>query len=70
MSTTRTFPDGRSWRKSSRSGDNAGTCLYATTTGNHVGVRDSKDGDRGPHLWLAKSEWTSLLNQLSIQSTD
>lgn len=65
MNKNRKFTDNRTWRKSSRSGDNAGACLYATTGDGKVGVRDSKQGDHGPQLWLPEPEWSSLIIQLS-----
>lgn len=30
----------------------------------HFGIRDSKQGDNGPQLWLPEPEWTALVNLL------
>jgi hypothetical protein len=45
------------WRKSSRSGDNGGTCVEVARNLTHtVAVRDSKDPD-GPKLVLSPDGW-------------
>lgn len=60
-----TFADGRRWRKSSRSAQQGGNCVYTSTSDSLIGIRDSKQGDDGPQLWISPTEWSALLNQLS-----
>lgn len=59
MTDSTTFID---WRKSSRSsgGDN---CVEIASAGDGraVGVRDSKQGDRGPVLEFTRGEWAGFL---------
>jgi hypothetical protein len=48
------------WRKSSRSGGNAGNCVeVARNLPGAVAVRDSKDPD-GPMLTFAPDEWVAF----------
>jgi hypothetical protein len=72
MTTIRDFGDQRVWRKSSRSADQGGSCLYVTvdesgqvTTGENglIGIRDSKLGNDGPVLWFAPKDFEGLLNR-------
>jgi hypothetical protein len=74
MTTIRDFGDQWVWRKSTRSGDNGGSCLYVTvdeagqvTTDENglVGIRDSKLGDTGPVLWFSRKDFGGLLKQAS-----
>lgn len=65
MTVTMDFGDGRISRKSQRSGDNGGQCVFVAVDAAHVGVRDSKQGAAGPALWIRRDEWalvTRLLN--------
>lgn len=49
------------WRKSSRSGDNGGSCVeVATLTSGTIGVRDSKD-PYGPALIFPASAWATFV---------
>ena len=50
------------WRKSSRSsgGDNCVEIAFAAD-GRAVGVRDSKQGGRGPVLEFTRGEWAGFL---------
>ncbi|WP_326555978.1 DUF397 domain-containing protein [Micromonospora sp. NBC_01813] len=53
------------WRKSSRSGDNGGSCVeVATLAGGTIGVRDSKD-PHGPALLFPTDAWTAFLTATS-----
>jgi Domain of unknown function (DUF397) len=50
------------WRKSSWSGGNGGQCVeVAVLGGGSVGVRDSKDGGRGPILIFTSREWNAFI---------
>jgi hypothetical protein len=52
------------WRKSSRSGDNGGTCVeVARNLTDAVAVRDSKDPD-GPKLVFAPGGWRSFMAEV------
>jgi len=52
------------WRKSSRSGDNAGNCVeVARNLPGVVAVRDSKNPG-GPALIVSADEWASFVAQL------
>ncbi|MEV5409435.1 DUF397 domain-containing protein [Thermopolyspora sp. NPDC052614] len=52
------------WRKSTRSGDNEGTCVeVATNLPGVVAVRDSKDPG-GPALIFQPGEWAAFLADL------
>jgi hypothetical protein len=58
--------DGLAWRKSSYSGSNGGNCIeVATTTGNTVAVRDSKDL-RGPVLGFGPQDWQRFAAQVKV----
>jgi hypothetical protein len=59
MTHNSTFID---WRKSSRSsgGDNCVEIAFAAD-GRAVGVRDSKQGGRGPVLEFTRGEWAGFL---------
>jgi len=53
------------WHKSSRSGDNGGSCVeVATLAGSTIGVRDSKD-PHGPALLFPTGAWTAFLTTVS-----
>ncbi|WJK42859.1 DUF397 domain-containing protein [Solwaraspora sp. WMMA2056] len=53
------------WRKSSRSGDNGGSCVEVTTlAGSTIGVRDSKD-PHGPALLFPADAWAAFLTTVS-----
>lgn len=68
MSTTRDFGDGLTWRKSRKSSDQGGNCVYTATSGGRVGVRDSKEGIGGPRLWVDQANWTGLLTLVQEQA--
>jgi Domain of unknown function (DUF397) len=51
------------WRKSSRSGDNGGTCVEVGATGPAVAVRDSKHPD-GPLLAFPTDTWQTFTDQV------
>jgi Domain of unknown function (DUF397) len=51
------------WRKSSRSGDNGGTCVEVATVGPTVAIRDSKHPD-GPLLAFAADTWRTFTAQV------
>ena len=55
------------WRKSSRSGDNGGTCVEVGTAGPAVAVRDSKDPD-GPLLAFAADTWKAFAEQVKTST--
>jgi hypothetical protein len=56
--------DGLAWRTSSYSGSNGGNCIeVASTTGNTVAVRDSKD-PRGPVLAFGPQDWQRFAAQV------
>jgi len=52
-----------SWRTSSHSGSNGGTCVEVATAGPAVAVRDSKHPD-GPHLAFAARTWQTFTDQV------
>ncbi|GAA3391488.1 DUF397 domain-containing protein [Cryptosporangium minutisporangium] len=52
---------GARWRKSTRSGTN-GNCVEIGTAPAAVGVRDTKDGGRGPVLAFARPVWAAFLD--------
>lgn len=55
------------WRKSSYSGDNGGSCVeVATLTGGTVGVRDSKD-PYGPALIFPAAAWTTFVTTVTTR---
>jgi hypothetical protein len=49
------------WRKSTRSGDNAGACVEVAFLGTAVGLRDSKDQGNGAILIVTPAEWDAFL---------
>ena len=51
------------WRKSSRSGDNGGTCVEVGTAGPAVAVRDSNQSD-GPLLTFPAVTWQAFTDQV------
>ena len=51
------------WRKSSRSGDNGGTCVEVATVGPAVAVRDSKYPN-GPQLAFPADTWKAFTSQV------
>ena len=51
------------WRKSSRSGDNGGTCVEVGTVGAAVAVRDSKHPD-GPLLAFTVGTWKAFTEKV------
>ena len=53
------------WRKSSRSGDNGGTCVEVGTAGPAVAVRDSKYPD-GPLLAFTADTWQAFTDQVKV----
>lgn len=54
---------GATWRKSSYSGGNGGTCVEVGRSTGAVAVRDSKDPD-GPKLTFPASEWRTFTRHL------
>ncbi|MDN3243012.1 DUF397 domain-containing protein [Glycomyces tritici] len=58
------FCDGRTWRKSSRSGEQ-GECVFVAAEASSVGVRDSKEGPAGAALWVGRGDWALLTRHLS-----
>ena len=58
------------WRKSSRSGGNGGQCVEVTVVGTAVGVRDSKDGGRGPILIFAPREWKAFIGVVANEESN
>lgn len=48
------------WRKSSRSGDNGGSCVEVATPGPVVYVRDTKDR-QGPVLTFTPEAWQAFI---------
>lgn len=53
------------WRKSTRSGDNAGQCVEVAFLSTAVGLRDSKDKGNGPILICTPDEWNVFLAEAS-----
>ena len=49
------------WRKSTRSGDNAGACVEVAFLGTAVGLRDSKDKGNGSILIVTPAGWDVFL---------
>jgi hypothetical protein len=59
-----------SWRKSSRSGSNGGSCVeVAITSDRAVAVRDSKHPD-GPVLVYSRAAWADFLHEVRAGSLD
>ncbi|MCN0178452.1 DUF397 domain-containing protein [Salinispora arenicola] len=55
---------GARWRKSSKSGNNGGSCVeVAANLPGVVGVRDSKD-PQGPALVFGPAAWRTFVTQL------
>jgi hypothetical protein len=63
--------DGRTWGKSSYSGDNGGNCLSVTIDPNTglvasdpdtglIGVWDTKTGPTGPIQWVTPQAWSAF----------
>ena len=52
-----------SWRKSTDSGDNGGTCVEVATASPSVAVRDSKNPD-GPLLTFPPATWNAFTAHL------
>lgn len=66
------FGDGLTWTKSSRSGDQGGSCVYVardSQTG-MIGVRDSKQGPSGQPLWHTRDEWETFLDGVKAGEFD
>ncbi|TNY35524.1 DUF397 domain-containing protein [Thermomonospora catenispora] len=51
------------WRKSSYSASNGGHCVEVARLAEDVGVRDSKNRERG-HLTVSLAQFTALLTRL------
>lgn len=51
------------WRKSTHSSQSGGECVEAAGLGGVVGVRDSKDVERG-HLVMPTAAWVALTGVL------
>jgi hypothetical protein len=49
------------WRKSTRSGDNAGACVEVAFLETAVGLRDSKGKGNGPIVICTPDEWNAFL---------
>lgn len=58
---------GATWRKSSYSGGNGGTCVEVGSVGLAVAVRDSKDPD-GPRLAFAAATWKAFAEQVKADA--
>jgi hypothetical protein len=50
------------WRKSNNSGDT--DCVEVALNLRRVGVRDTKDREKGPVLMFTRDAWTSFLGGL------
>ncbi|TWJ06452.1 uncharacterized protein DUF397 [Stackebrandtia albiflava] len=55
------------WRKSSRSGDNAGNCVEVSALNDHIAVRDSKNPALGL-LYCSRADWRGLTTALRAAS--
>lgn len=51
------------WRKSSRSGDNGGSCVEVAEPPDRVMVRDSK-AVAGPALTVTRAQWRAFIGSL------
>lgn len=51
------------WRKSTRSGNNGGTCVELAEHGRSVAVRDSKNPGQG-HVTVTRAQFRALAEQL------
>ena len=58
---------GATWRKSSYSGGNGGTCVEVGNLGPAVAVRDSKNPD-GPLLAFAADSWKAFAEQVKASA--
>jgi uncharacterized protein DUF397 len=56
------------WRKSSRSGGEAGQCVEVARVSAVVGIRDSKNAT-GPHLTLPTSAFRDLLDHVKSNAS-
>jgi hypothetical protein len=52
---------GAGWRKSTRSGDNGGSCVEVAEITEAMAVRDSKDR-HGPALLFTPASWTAFID--------
>jgi hypothetical protein len=59
------------WRKSSRSGSDAGTsdCVEVAQLSAEVGVRDSKNAE-GPHLVFGSADWRAFTRRVKSGEHD
>ncbi|QSB07170.1 DUF397 domain-containing protein [Natronoglycomyces albus] len=64
--TVQDFGDKHRWRKSRRSNDQGGACVFVAVTNNHVGVRDSKQGNDGHPLWISSGDFDALKKNLAL----
>lgn len=65
------FGDSLRWRKSSRSTDQGGNCLYTADGDKHtIGVRDSKEGLHGRPLWCSSSAWSTFVAAVKAGNFD
>lgn len=62
--TVRDFGDNHRWRKSQRSNDSGGACLYIATDDDRTGIRDSKLGNEGRAMWTTTADFQALKNNL------
>lgn len=53
------------WRKSSRSGVNGNECVEVACDGQHVLVRDSKNGTAGMLTFLPQ-DWSAFLDKVKV----
>ena len=53
--------DDAQWRKSTKSGDGAGSCVEVAFTDDAVAIRDSKNPN-GPVLVVSKDAWREFLS--------
>jgi hypothetical protein len=60
---------GAAWRKSTRSGDNGGSCVEVTGFAASVAVRDSKDPS-GPAVLFDHRSWSAFIDGVSAGSFD
>jgi hypothetical protein len=52
------------WRKSSRSTSNGGSCVEVAELPDRVMVRDSKLNDNSPVLAVSRAEWRVFIDSL------
>lgn len=69
---TMDFGDGHTWRKSRRSGDNGGSCVYVTDRHDAglIGLRDSKEGAAGRPQWYSRDQWAAFLATVRTGALD